>query len=96
MEVFHRTDASRLFNVIDSIIIEEGMRDGQTEDAIKKARIAVDKVYNSTETSTSLYTRERGTEIYGERSDPTGAVKPYIQTNEPTEDGYPGLLPPMN
>lgn len=96
MELFHRIDASRLFNVLDSIIIEEGMRNGETDDAMEKARITVDKVYNSTETSTSPYREDSRTEYYGERSDPSGAVKPYLKKNEPTEDGYPGLLPPMN
>lgn len=96
MELFHRIDASRLFNVLDSIIIEEGLRNGKTEDAIEKARISVDKVYNSTETSITNYSKETMNEFYGERSDPAGPVKPYIPPNIPTEDGYPGLLPPMN
>lgn len=90
MELFHRIDASRLFNVIDSIIIEEGIRNGETEEAIEKARIIIDKVYNSNET------RVNTSEYFGERSDPTGVVKPYVRKNEPTEDGYAGLLPPMN
>jgi len=95
LELFWQLDASRSFNVIDSIIVEEGIKAGKTDNAYEKVRTELLKVYNSTDTR-SEYSEEEYDKMFGKRSDYSKPVKSFIPTIEPTENGYPGLLPPVN
>lgn len=96
VELFQRLDADRAFNVIDSILIEEGLRDANTEESYTKVRTALRKVYNgSVNKATKNYDESDYEKMFGTRSDPSKPVKQYIPVVEPTEDGYPGLAAPL-
>lgn len=97
IEVFQEVNAIRAFNVIDALLIEEALRDGKVEGQIEKIRTAILGVYNSNSAEeTSLYTEEELNNMEGTRSDPSRPAKAYIPTVEPTDAGYPGMLPPLN
>lgn len=98
MKIFQEVDAVRAFNAIDSILIEEAFRDAEVDGQMEKARTNVLRVYNIGEQSSdyATYSEEELNNMEGQRSDPSRPAKAYIPTVEPTEDGYPGLLPPLN
>lgn len=96
IEVFGEVGPVRMFNVIDSILIEEGLRHGETDGAIEKSRTAVLKVYNSSQTNQPDYSENWGEPpVEGVRSDPARPAKNFIPQIAPTEAGYAGLEPPV-
>ncbi|QFG12217.1 Hypothetical Protein OBI_RACECAR_90 [Arthrobacter phage Racecar] len=71
-KLFNETDSERTFNIIDDILVEDAIRDAQSDSALTKVRAAIDKAYSP---STGL----DGEFIYDYSN---------IEYIEPTEDGY--------
>ena len=78
--------AERAFNIIDSIIVDDAIRNGMANGGLEKARTEILKVYNG---------RGSSNDEYGESSYDSREPRP-IQYAEETEDGFVGLEPPMN
>lgn len=93
--MFNSLDAYRSFNIIDTLLVEDGIRMAENESVYEKARMEILKVYNSSSTSSSGYSDVELENMYGTRSDYSKPVKPYIPTIEPTEQGYLGLGAPL-
>ena len=77
--MFQEIGSYETFNVIDSILIEEAVRDAEVNGAITEIRSKIDKIY-------IMGLVDADDEEYGY------IPGDYA---EQTEDGYVGFLPPM-
>lgn len=79
--MFNELGSERSFNIIDDILVEEAMKNAETEDILLKVRSAFEKIYTTRDSDNP------GVEIdYSE-----------IEYAEQSEDGYVGLpFAPLN
>lgn len=79
--MFNELGSERSFNIIDDILVEEAMKNAETEDILLKVRSAFEKIYTARDSD------DPGVEIdYSE-----------IEYAEQSEDGYIGLpFAPLN
>lgn len=79
--MFNELGSERSFNVIDDILVEEAMRNAETEDTLLKIRLAFEKIYTTRDSDDSAVEID-----YSE-----------VEYIEPSEDGYGGLpFGPLN
>lgn len=90
LELFSTVDADRSFNVIDSIIIDDAIRNGQADNGLQKTRAEILKVYNRVSEFDDLDLPVQFNPETGGFTNPN--IPKYI---EPTVSGYPGLEPPV-
>lgn len=79
--MFNELGSERSFNIIDDILVEEALKNSETEDIFLKIRLAFEKIY------TTSGTDDPGVDFdYSE-----------VEYIEPTDDGYAGLpFGPLN
>lgn len=82
--MFNELDSERSFNIIDDILVEDALRNAESDSALTKVRAAIDKAYSSG--------------FDGEDDSFDNNYYGNIEYIEPGEDGYDlGFdLPPMN
>jgi len=79
--MFNELGSERTFNVIDDILVEEALRNAETEDTLLKIRLAFEKIYTTRDSDDST--------VEIDYSD--------VEYIEPSDDGYEGLpFAPLN
>jgi hypothetical protein len=81
-KLFNETDSERTFNIIDDILVEDALRNAETDSALTKVRAVIDKAYYPSSGDDGEFNYDYSN----------------IEYVEPTEDGYDlGFdLAPMN
>lgn len=46
VRLFNETDSARSFNIIDDILVEDTLRDAETQGTLHKIRLTLDKAYS--------------------------------------------------
>lgn len=82
MELFQKLDSERTFNIIDSIVAEELVRNAEVNGAVVETRL---RMYNEVNTEDTFLSEE-------ELNDPGYIPGNYTQMSEA---GYAGLGPPL-
>lgn len=81
-ELFSTLDSEQTFNVIDTIVVDTIIEDHKVDGNLTEIRVKINKFHD-----------KMGGVISDSGRDPEKMRPPeYI---EPTENGYPGLLPPV-
>ena len=83
--MFRRFTADRVFNIIDTIFVDESLSDARDEEARGKLKAKLNTAYDKIVREGSSNDADGA---YASTTQPYG----YLQ---PDEHGYPGLEPPM-
>lgn len=79
--MFNELGSERSFNIIDDILVEEALKNAETEDVLLKIRLAFEKIYTTSGTDDPAVDFD-----YSE-----------VEYLEPTDEGYAGLpFSPLN
>lgn len=79
--MFNELGSERTFNIIDDILVEEALRNAETDDTLLKIRLAFEKIYTTRDSDDSTVDFD-----YSE-----------VEYIEPSDDGYEGLpFSPLN
>lgn len=79
--MFNEMGSERSFNIIDDILVEEALKNAETEDVLLKIRLAFEKIYTTSGTDDPAVDFDYSS----------------VEYIEPSDDGYEGLpFAPLN